>query len=241
MFSKWIGSRKLSQLELSILDYLSAHSDQMHEMSIQKLAQETYTSTTTIFRLAKKLGFEGYTDMIYRLKHSSPIQQEGIQETAELLSEEVKRLFAQNELSLQQLVNLNQKEHYIFILGTGYSGIIAEYLYKKLLGKGYMVVFSNGADTSALFANNIKRISQIICISKSGETDTINKKVVMAKDYRIPVISFTQDNNNRLAKMSDVSFVINDANPYDWDNIETSQFYPLLLMYLEYLVEKAFK
>ena len=98
-------------------------------------------------------------------------------------------------------------------------------LYKKILGQGELVYFSNGADSNALFLNNLHRITDIICISKSGETELVNSKAQIAKEKGIGVISFTRSDDNSLAKISDITFTIDDNQFLDRNNINPTQFY----------------
>ena len=56
---------KLNDTEQQILSYLEFHSDQILDIRIQKVAEDNYTSTSTVFRLAKKMGFSGYKELTY--------------------------------------------------------------------------------------------------------------------------------------------------------------------------------
>lgn len=157
------------------------------------------------------------------------------------LSEGMRRIFLQNEPKLEKFIQeLSANEKALYIIGTGYSGIIGEYLYKKILGKGELVYYSNGADSNALFLNNLHRISNIICISKSGKTESVNSKPEIARENNIEVISFTHSEDNSLAQMSDIPFVIYDNQFLNRNNINPTQFYSMLLVYLEYVIEKSF-
>ncbi|MBD3948574.1 MurR/RpiR family transcriptional regulator [Tuanshanicoccus lijuaniae] len=228
---------KLNENEQALLDYIESNAEKISTMTIQMMAKETFTSASTIFRFAKKLGFEGYTEMIYEFAHHHVKYQLGKQDV-DVLSEIFLSVFELNKKALDDVkLILNDKNKTIFILGTGYSGIIAEYLYKKLLGKGNNIIFTNGADSSALFVNNLNRIDNLICVSKSGYTGSIIDKANTAQKNNIPVISFTQDNDNDLATISDCTIIIENHNRFDWNNQKTRLFFPILLMIFEYLVE----
>ena len=55
---------KLSTTEQNIFNYIMKNMHRVSSMSIRDLAAACFVSTTTIFRLTKKLGFEGYADFI---------------------------------------------------------------------------------------------------------------------------------------------------------------------------------
>ncbi|WP_050638431.1 MurR/RpiR family transcriptional regulator [Candidatus Stoquefichus sp. SB1] len=54
---------KLSSSQKSIAQFLLRKRSLIKDMTILELAQETYTSTATVIRLAKKLGYHGYDDL----------------------------------------------------------------------------------------------------------------------------------------------------------------------------------
>lgn len=235
-------NKKFTDIENTVLKYIDNNQTMLKDLTIQKLADETFTSKSTIFRLAKKLGFDGFTDMIYHLSRQQVKTEDGEVDTyIGDLSTSIQKIFIQNEKNLLDFVERTKKDdRSLYIIGTGYSGIIGEYLYKKILGQGELVYYSNGADTNALFLNNLHRISDIICVSKSGETDLVNTKAEIAKEKGIGVISFTHSSDNSLAKLSDIAFTIDDNQFLDRNNINSTQFYSMLLLYLEYLIEKSF-
>lgn len=236
------SNNKFTDIEKKVLEYLHQNQEILHNRTIQQLADETFTSKSTIFRLTKKLGFSGYTDMIYHLKKGQALPgDEAIDKYVSDLSNEIQKVFLQNEITLNDFMNQLYKDNRsIYIIGTGYAGIIAEYLYKKILGQGELVYFSNGADSNALFLNNLHRITDIICISKSGETESVYSKATIAREKGIGVVSFTHSSDNTLARVSDIPFVIDDNQFLDPNNINSTQFYSMLLLYLEYVIEKTF-
>lgn len=241
-YNYYSTNKDFTEIEKNVLDYIDNYQDDMRKLTIQTLADETFTSKSTIFRLAKKLGFNGYTDMIYHLSSQQDSEDNiDVENYISNLSISMQKIFMQNEKLIEIFKQrIENKDQSLYIIGTGYSGIIGEYMYKKILGKGELVHYSNGGDSNALFLNNLHRISNIICISKSGETDLVNSKAEIAHDKGIGVISFTHSEDNTLAKLSDLPFVIYDNQYLDRNNINPTQFYSMLLVYLEYVIEKSF-
>lgn len=237
------SDKSFSEMENSVLEYLKLHKSNLKQLTIQKVADETYTSKSTIFRLSKKLGFEGFTDMIYHLsKQEVNVENSDLDTYISGINEDVRNIFIQNEKALAQFRQMIQaNKSALYVIGTGYSGILGEYFYKKVLGKGELVYYANGADSNTLFINNLHRISQIICISKSGETALVNNKAMIAKAQGKGVISFTHSSDNTLAKQSDIVFIVDDNQFLDRNNIYSTHFYSLLLLYLEYVIEESFK
>ena len=65
-----IERARLSQSQQLIADYLLEKRSNIKDMTIKELAVATYTSTGTIIRLAKKLGYHGYEDLRLIFKRS---------------------------------------------------------------------------------------------------------------------------------------------------------------------------
>lgn len=58
----------LNRNERKLLDYIIRNIREVAGKSIREVAQDNYVSTTTILRLTKKLGFNGYRDFSDSLK-----------------------------------------------------------------------------------------------------------------------------------------------------------------------------
>ena len=64
-----IKGKKLTDNELQILDYLLANTAAIDGLPLREIAKAIYTSPATIVRLAQKLGFSGYLELLYFLKN----------------------------------------------------------------------------------------------------------------------------------------------------------------------------
>ncbi len=68
-----IDSQTLSSLsasELDVLKYINSNKARILKMSIQEIAKECFTSTATIMRLCKKIGFSGFSELKYSISKS---------------------------------------------------------------------------------------------------------------------------------------------------------------------------
>ena len=85
-------------------------------LSIRSLANKTYVSTTVIIKLAKKLGFIGYSQMIYVLNEN--IHQKVSHEHTYLLSEFVND---QDVTTLMKLLDdlYKYRKQKIYLVGIG--------------------------------------------------------------------------------------------------------------------------
>lgn len=133
---------------------------------------------------------------------------------------------------------LMNKQKYIFIYATGFSKIIAEYLYKKLLVLGKKVIMSSGSDSVGVFENNLDDIGVMLVVSKSGETDQVYQKLKTASEAGIYTVSYTQDSSNRISELADLSIQISDSHKLDDQNLLPNVFFPGVLFSFELIVER---
>lgn len=237
--TKFVAGKKLTELDETILTYIIEHIDTVLQMGVREIAKQNYTSPASIIRLSKKLGYTGFVEMYYHLapkvKQAENPQQKDPEELFKFELADIYQYNSQEEIELFIEKVLNLKQKYIFLYATGFSAIVAEYLYKKLLVLGKKTIFASGTDSVGVFENNLEDIGAFIVISKSGETQQVIDKLELAEEQGIFRVSFTKNSSNRVAELADVSFEIRDQNELDDRNMLPNTFYPELLMLFEYL------
>ncbi|GLB29841.1 transcriptional regulator [Lacrimispora amygdalina] len=243
--SKLIEDKNLSESEEAVLHYMIDHIDEVMKMGVRGVAKNTFTSTSTIMRLTKKLGYSGFVDMHYKLL---PLVKNV--EISSIVNEEFINYFHSNSIfqynsytQLRDFAKLlyDMKSSFIFIYATGFSAIAAEYLYKKFLVLGKKCILASGMDSVGVFENNLDEIGLMVVISKSGETKLVLDKVKTAKENQIKTISFTSENTNSVNELADICFRINDNNKLDDRNMMPNTFFPQLFMLIETIVYEYHK
>ena len=243
--SQLVENKGLTEIELKVLNYMIDNIEDLNKMGVRGIAKNNFTSTSTIMRLAKKLGYSGFLEMQYNLLSLTKNElADNLHESDFIESLKMNNLLqgVSNEdinKFLDILFDDNQK--FIFIYANGFSGIVAEYINKKFLVMGKRCILSNGTDSIGVFENNLDFISSIIVISKSGETPMVLNKVRTAKEHNIKVVSFTNELENSISKISDISFKIEDTNKLDDRNIMPNTFFPKVLIIIELLVYEYYK
>ena len=54
---------QLTDIERNVLEYLLTHLDQALKLGVRGVARENFTSTSTVMRLSRKLGYNGFIEM----------------------------------------------------------------------------------------------------------------------------------------------------------------------------------
>ncbi|WP_051503659.1 MurR/RpiR family transcriptional regulator [Alkalibacterium sp. AK22] len=240
--NKLTSGKKLTAMETDILTYIIAHISEIQDMGVRAVAKETFTSPASVIRLSKKLGYSGFTDMYYSLL---PLVKQ-----AEYTDYDDSRLI-KNTDSIDMLANctqetmdlfidkvLNSKDKYVFLYATGFSKIVAEYLYKKLLVLGKKAILASGSDSVGIFENNLDDIAVMLVISRSGETEQVYEKLKKAADAKIFTVSYTHEAPNRIAEISNLNLKIRDSHSLDDRNLLPNLFFPGVLLSFELIVER---
>ena len=65
------AAKKLSDAEKQILTFIANNLEQAIHLGAQGIAQHCYTSSATVVRLAKKLGYDGSREMLYEFERTA--------------------------------------------------------------------------------------------------------------------------------------------------------------------------
>lgn len=234
---KLIQEKNLTETEAGVLHYLMEHLDTALSQGVRQVARQNFTSTSTIMRLAHKMGYSGFVDMCYKLN---------------ILSQKHDRSDRSGQLFLDRfcsstLLNYNtytqlkacaeqiavQDEKLIFIYATGFSGTIGAYMSRKLVNTGRRCIFADGGESVGMFENSLDFMGMFICISKSGETILVRDKIKTAKENGVFTAAITGDRENSVSRYADLWFRIEDLYKLDDLNIMPNTFFPQALMLVE--------
>ncbi|WOC76744.1 hypothetical protein RX717_07195 [Intestinibacillus sp. NTUH-41-i26] len=125
----------LNETEHRVLEQILDAVEHDTKINIRSVAQQSYVSTTTVIKLSKKLGYQGYSDMIYSLRRHAEEERNaaaGIDLTSILETVDEARIEAfANEI-------LRCRDNCIFIVGLGFSTIASSYFMRRLATLGIL-------------------------------------------------------------------------------------------------------
>ncbi|WP_373600733.1 MurR/RpiR family transcriptional regulator [Paraclostridium bifermentans] len=216
---------QLSNIEQNILKYLYDNINNLKKIGIRKVAKDNFTSTTIIYKLCKKLGFEGYSDMIYNISLSNKF--EDLESSVDIFTNASNQI----ELNLVPFSKMLKKceNKLIMLLGVGYSQMIANYMSERFVINGFKCIANTHLQ---LLSNSHKNDVLLIVISNSGESSSILEITQTAKNNGIEVISFVGNENSTLAKISDLPIVLKGYEKFPMlKNIPNTFFSEVLLLF----------
>lgn len=234
--TRLFGDIKLTSLEESVITYILDNIDTCIDEGVRGIAKKTYTSPSTIIRLSKKLGYNGFVELIYSLKVK--LSNEDNSEFIDAL--ENKQIFITNyDNAVEDFIDCINKGN-ILVSAEGFSELISKYIYMKLLVLGKKSVLSTFIDFDILFDNHVETIDSVMLISKSGEGNHCVKTCMLAKERNLKIISFTGNSQSTLAKNSDITFIIPDCEKLDNDNFYPNPFFGYCIETFELIIYKYF-
>lgn len=179
-----IKKNNLNENEVSILEEILRQIKlKNYRISVREVAKATFVSTTSVVRLAKKLGYLGYSDMIISMKNESINVVEF--RFRDVLSSV---LINQNSIVLiDELIHdiLSGEYYRIHFIGIGYSAMPASYIREKLEEMDYITTTKSPLD----FSNEKPFI--VVFVTENGETTDLSfiAERCVDKDCRMYVIS----------------------------------------------------
>lgn len=208
--------------ELDFIKYLNTNPELLVGKGLKEVAQLTYSSQATVYRLCRKLDFDGYKEfqnaLVYELalmKESQVVSMQDIdpgQSTADV----IKRVTWKNVESLEMTsklvkpedietcVDLLGKARNINLFGIGSSLLVARDFYLKLIRIGKLVNISDDLHSQILYSSTMTKDDLAVVISYSGLTEEIITCAQNAKEKGAKVIAITRSSGSKLGRYADV-------------------------------------
>lgn len=243
--TKLIQGKNLTENEQMVLKYLLEHLDTALSQGVRSIAQYNYTSTSTIMRLAKKMGYSGFVDMCYNLRAMAEEPEYFFHEEQNFLEK-----FCQPSIlnydTYSQIKTFSEhmarcKGELIFVYATGFSSAVGNYMARKLINMGQRCIFASGEDSVGMFENNLEYMGTFFCISKSGETILVRDKIKTARENGIFTAAITCEKENSVSQFADVWFRIEDLCKLDDLNTSPNTFFPQAMMLVELMAYEYLK
>lgn len=197
----------LNATELRVLEYiLKAMEEGEPKINIRTVAKESFVSTTVVVKLAKKLGYQGYSDMIYSLRRRA------LEERSTAAGIDLTSILETVDLpAIDNFTGeiLRCKDRCLFIVGLGFSTIASSYFMRRLATLGILAY--DGAPVDMMRGGNSPSLT--IILSKSGETKDLVDVAAHAKAMGHRLYTITAHGESTLAKMSDCVLTVRSGNP----------------------------
>lgn len=229
-------AKDLSASERHIVEFIFENLKNVSNMGIVELGEKTFTSTTTVKRLCRKLGIESYTD--FRLQLSAEIANhydrlnilEGAQQPVgqyDTVDEILSKVSDQNAKSVIDTKNINNPDvieevisqmrnaKRIDFYGVGPSNVVAQDAYIKCMRLGIPSSAIGDPLSMRMNARAYQEGALAILISYTGETDSIIEVATELNKLGITSVSLTSFGENRLTKLCKYNLYVQSSESWN--------------------------
>ncbi|WP_028549875.1 MurR/RpiR family transcriptional regulator [Paenibacillus sp. UNC451MF] len=207
--------------EKEIAAYVLSHPQNIVQMGITELSQQSGGSTATISRFCKLFHFSGYTE--FKVKLAAELaQQPSIQTYQDIIAgnplQSIVAAMEANHVSsitdttrmldmkqLQKAIDALQSARQIDLYGVATSGLVAQDFYQKLVRIGKRAFAFSDPHMQITSASNLTNEDVAIGISYSGETEETIAALKCASENGATTISLTKFGTNTLTSLASIS------------------------------------
>ena len=214
-------SRLFSPTEQEIVTHILENPNLVVDMSIHELARHTFSSASTIVRLCRHTGYDGYREfrkaVTYELamrEQSKQVEQKEIG-YSDSLQDIVDKITYKNIVSLEEtraLVDLDtlrscidmiHNARVIYLFGLGASLCACKDAYLKFLRLNKICIINEDWHSQILQARNATPQDLGIVISYSGATVEVIECMKSLKENKTPIIAITRCVDSPVAELAD--------------------------------------
>lgn len=220
-----IDKYQLNDSEAEVLRFMKKNRQSLKTIGIRDVAKATYVSTATIINMAKKIGYSGYSELVFALGNS----QSDIAMPSTFSNEE-KAAF------IDLLSEYRNKR--IMILGSGFSQNLANYFSESLNLYGFRATANSHLE---FLRQQVQQDILLVIISNSGDTVRLAELAKMANDHHIDVIAFVGQKNSKIGSLAKLTISTETYTPQRISDYQPNLFFGTTLNQFELLLSAALK
>lgn len=209
----------LPRAEKAVAQYILNHPENVRSITLMILAHETQSSEASIIRLARRLGFDGFSSMKQALMFAmvddnplvtqeilpgdtiSSIMEKVIADNAQILRDTMALVTADYDRALMAL--LKAKSIHFFGMGDAYA--VAQLGHMKFSRLGIPGSAHSDVMLQCTIASSLTPDDVAFAISFSGASSTTVQAIRLAKEAGATTICITQMNKSPLVRYTDIN------------------------------------
>lgn len=220
--------KDLSPSERQVVDYILTDPEGAAGMGIVEIAQKTYTSTSTVTRVSKKLGLEGYMDLRLQLtaaltEHIDSTllfrRQEPL-DPSDTMADIVDKVTGNNVRAVLDVRKFNNLETFELVVdmmraakqvdfyGSGVSNLICHDAMIKALRMGLASTAYSFYSEMAMLARTCSPDHLAVILSYTGQTEDTLRVAEYLRQGGVPSVSITSHTDNALLELCTVNLFV---------------------------------
>lgn len=217
---------QMTSAESKVVQLILTDPKRAVELSVHQLAAQAFSSSATIVRMCRRLGFEGYKELKRALQYELAVRQLSEQENhgevlqGDTLEEMVDKITYKNIASLEETknlvdlpvlkecVDLLSSSRCIYLFGVGSSLCVARDAYLKFLRLNRPCVLDADLHSQLIQARNMTPQDLGLFISYSGQTVEMIECARVVKKIGAKMILITRFAASPLSELSDYNLYV---------------------------------
>ncbi|WP_423188975.1 MurR/RpiR family transcriptional regulator [Alkalibacterium sp. f15] len=196
-----IDFNELTDVDQSIYGYISNNIEKVPYMRVREIAKESHTSSSSVMRFIRKIGFDSYNEFKYSFKETNS-EPETVSQRQEILG--VNNFSNDVYEVMEQVARLILQAENIVFFGMGSSGAMCDYAARRLATIGFNA--HSLTDPTFPLYQKLKNTADniVIVLSITGNTVEVVEAVNGYKnldDFKI--VAITSDKTSNIASMAD--------------------------------------
>ncbi|HDA6114082.1 TPA: MurR/RpiR family transcriptional regulator [Enterococcus faecium] len=220
-----IDKYQLNDSEAEVLRFMKKNRQSLKNIGIRDVAKASYVSTATIINMAKKIGYSGYSELVFALGNS----QSDITMPSTFSNEE-------KEAFIHLMSAYRDKR--IMILGSGFSQNLANYFSESLNLYGFRATANSHLE---FLRQQVQQDILLFIISNSGDTVRLAELAKIANDHFIDVIAFVGQKNSKIGTLATLTISTEPYIPQKISDYQPNLFFGTTLNQFELLLSAALK
>lgn len=219
VFQKLRGAEGLTGNDRAITTYVLDHPEQIASLSSRELGALTFTSSSSVVRTCRKLGFEGFEDLKINvasdLKRTRPGSTEmtsqenalsAAAKVAELEQTAITETRQAMDLSvLQRAADALEAARGVDVCGIGPNAAIAHHASNMLERSGVLASVRDSADGIAYFSSLVPPDHAALVVSRGGRDGTVTELLGTLRRRSVPSVLLTADMSSPAAELATLS------------------------------------
>ena len=220
--------KDLSPSERQVVNYILTDPERAANLGIVEIAQKTYTSTSTVMRLCKKLDLDGYLD--FRLALAADIseyidttmlfeKQEPL-DSNDTMSDIVDKVTSSNVRAVLEVRKFNSLDAFsrvvemmsdaaqIDFYGSGVSNLICHDAMMKALRMGLRATAYEFYSETAMLAKICPNDHLAFLLSYTGQTEDTLRVAEYLRAGGVPTVSITSHTDNALCELCSINLYV---------------------------------
>jgi DNA-binding MurR/RpiR family transcriptional regulator len=206
-----------------VLRFMWKNRQSLKNLGIRDVAKASYVSTATIIQMAKKIGFTGYSELVFSVgnqRHSMTLPK--------ICSDKEKETFIR--------LMSDYQDRRMMILGSGFSQNIANYFSEALNLHGFRATANSHLE---FLRENVQSDILLFIISNSGDTVRLAELAKVANDHHIDLIAFVGEKNSKIGNLATLTISTETYTPKRISDYQPNLFFGTTLNQFEILLSEA--